>query len=39
MIQSEDPLIYIEMICYYCINDVISFSSHDKNQAKGLAGD
>lgn len=39
MIQVESLLIYIEMICYYCINDVISLSSHDTNQVKCLAGD
>lgn len=39
MIQVEGPLISIEMICYYCINDVISLSSHDTNQVKCLAGD
>jgi len=39
IIQVDGPLIYIEMICYYCINDVISLSSHDTNQIKCLAGD
>lgn len=38
-IQVEGPLIYIEMICYYCINDVISLSSHNTNPVKCLAGD